>query len=354
MSKIFDSATDCKLLYSSPAQNKSAMILLRSKLLAISQRLHIHPLKQEKMLLVASEILSNQTKHAEGRGLIQLWQQPGAMFDIFALDYGPGIPNIHQAEKDGYSTSNTLGQGLGAIRRSSDEYYAYTQQGTPEQTKKWSGTAILARFTAGEMSDANHVSESMAKELGNFQVGMFSKSLSDNRYNGDRIYFHKIDKTLRWVHLDGLGHGAEAQAATDNIAAHIAHETDMNSLLTAIDKQLVNTRGAVAIFGEIDSGNAKLLGVGDMHAHIYDQKQIYPIAFTPGVLGREHHTTSPTQSKFGKKYILITASDGIRRNLDLRNFEGLFNSSPQLIAYLLGNIMGRLSDDQSIFIARIK
>lgn len=354
MSKIFDSATDCKLLYSSSAQNKSAMILLRSKLLAISQRLHIHPLKQEKMLLVASEILSNQIKHADGHGLIQLWQQPESMFDIFALDYGPGIPNIHQAEKNGYSTSNTLGQGLGIIRRSSDEYYAYTQQDTPGQTKKWSGTAILARFTAGEMPDANYISKSMTKELGHFRVGMFSKSLANNRHNGDRIYFYKIDKTLRWVHLDGLGHGAEAQNATDNIAAHITHETNMDSLLTAIDKQLINTRGAVAILGEIDSSNAKLLGVGDMHAHIYDQEQLYPIAFAPGVLGREHRTTSPTQSKFGKKYTVITASDGIRRNLDLRNFEGLFNSSPQLIAYLLGNIMGRLSDDQSIFVAHIK
>ena len=29
--------------------------------------------------------------------------------------------------------------------------------------------------------------------------------------------------------------------------------------------------------------------------------------------------------------VVITASDGIRRNLDLRNFEGLFNSSPQSI-----------------------
>lgn len=354
MAKVFDSTTDCKLLFSSPAQNKSTLILLRSKLLAISQRLHIHPLKQEKMLLVASEILSNQTKHANGRGLIQLWQQPASMFDIFALDYGPGIPNIHQAEKNGYSTSNTLGQGLGVIRRSSDEYYTYTQQGTPEQTKKWSGTAILARFTSGEIPDANYINTSMAKELNNFRVGMFSKSLADNRYNGDRIYFCKIDKTLRWVHLDGLGHGAEAQDATDNIAAHIAHETNMNSLLNAIDKQLIHTRGAVAILGEISPGNAELLGVGDMHAHIYDQEQLYPIAFAPGVLGREHRTISPTQSKFGKKCTVITASDGIRRNLDLRNFEGLFNSSPQLIAYLLGNIMGRLSDDQSIFVAHIK
>ena len=94
MAKIFDSATDCRLLYSSLAQNKSTLSLLRSKLLAITQRLGISDLKRESILLVASEMVSNQIKHAGGRGLIQMWQQPGLVLDILALDYGPGIADI--------------------------------------------------------------------------------------------------------------------------------------------------------------------------------------------------------------------------------------------------------------------
>ena len=41
MDKVFDSATDCRLLYNSPAQNKSTLIVLRSKLSAIAQRLDV-------------------------------------------------------------------------------------------------------------------------------------------------------------------------------------------------------------------------------------------------------------------------------------------------------------------------
>ena len=350
MAKIFDSATDCRLLYSSPVQNKSTLILLRSKLLAITQRLGISDLKRESILLVASEMVSNQIKHAGGTGLIQLWQQPGLVLDILALDYGPGIASLKLAEKDGYSTTNTLGKGLGAIRRLSDESFIYTQQENPRGVKKWSGAVFLSRFHGGSNKGAT-----AKDDLSGFKVGLFANALSDNRHNGDRIYLQKTGTKLRWLHLDGLGHGEQAQAATDNLAPHLAHCDNPDALLAAVDRQLAGTRGAVAIIGEIDLGQHKmqLLGVGDMHAHLYDMKQLYNIAFAPGILGREHRSSSPFQADFSKKCMIVTASDGIRRNLDIANFTGLFNQPPQLIAYTLGNIMGRISDDQSIFVSTI-
>lgn len=351
MDKIFDSSTDCKLLYSSPAQNKSTLILLRSKLSAIAQRLGISDPKRESMLLVASEMVSNQIKHAGGRGMLQLWQQPGPVLDILALDYGPGIANLYLAEKDGYSTTNTLGKGLGTIRRLSDEAFTYTQHESSGHEKKWSGAIFLSRFHVD-----NDKNETAMDKLTGFKIGMFSNSLSNNQHNGDRIYLHRTGKKLHWLHLDGLGHGEKAQAATDNLAIHLARHDDPDALLAAVDQQLVGSRGAVAIIGEIDLTRDKvqLLGVGDMHAHLYDREQLYNIAFAPGILGREHRSTMPFHAEFGKKFMIVTASDGIRRNLDIVNFTGLFNQPPQLIAYTLGNIMGRISDDQSIFVSTIE
>lgn len=349
MDKVFDSATDCKLLYSSPAQNKSTLIVLRSKLSAIAQRLNISESKREGMLLVASEMLSNQIKHAGSRGLIQLWQQPGPVLDILALDYGPGIANLRQAEMDGFSTTNTLGKGLGTIRRLSDEAFTYTQQESLNKVKKWSGAIFLSRFHVDNESGAS------TNDLSGFDVGMFSNALTDNIHNGDRIYMQKCGKKLRWLHLDGLGHGKQAQDATDHLAVHLAHCATPDALLAAVDRQLVGTRGAVAIIGEIDlaSNKMQMLGVGDMHAHLYDKNQIHDVIFAPGILGREHRSSSPFQADFVKKCMVITASDGIRRNLDMGNFIGLFNQPPQLIAYTLGNIMGRISDDQSICVSAI-
>ncbi len=350
MDKIFDSTLDCRLLYNSPAQNKSTLILLRSKLSAIAQRLGISDPKRENMLLVASEMVSNQIKHADGRGMLQLWQQPGPVLDILALDYGPGIANLYLAEKDGYSTTNTLGKGLGTIRRLSDEAFTYTQQESTGHEKKWSGAIFLSRFHVD-----NDKSVTAREALPGFKIGLFSNSLSNNFHNGDRIYLHQAGKKLHWLHLDGLGHGQKAQAATDNLAVHLTRHDVPDGILAAVDQQLVGTRGAVAIIGEIDltRNTVQLLGVGDMHAHLYDREQLYNIAFAPGILGREHRSTTPFRAEFGKNCVIVTASDGIRRNLDIVNFPGLFNQPPQLIAYTLGNIMGRISDDQSIFVSTI-
>ncbi len=344
MSKVFDTATDCKLLYSGPTKNESALILLRSKLAAISHRIGIPDIKRENMLLVASELVQNNIKHAGGSGMIQVWMQPGPILDILALDYGPGIANLTMAEKDGFSTAGTFGKGLGAIRRLSDESYVYTQPEHFGQTKRWSGTVFLARFILGKENDFMPL-----------KTGLFSRSLSDKRYNGDRIYWQKSGNYLRWLHLDGLGHGEEALEATANLATHLTHSDRLDTILEKVDRQLVNTRGAVGIVGEIDftQRNVQLLGVGDMHAHIYDQEQMQPISFAPGILGKEHRSTSPFQSSLGKRALVVTASDGIRRNWGTENFTGLFSHHPQLIAYTLGNIMGRISDDQSICVTAI-
>lgn len=356
MLKIFDSNTDCKLLYNSPVQNESALILLRSKLAAISQRLGFPEQKRERMQLVASELVSNQVKHTGGRGLIQVWQQPGPVLDILALDYGPGIPNLHQAEEDGFSSANTLGKGLGSIRRLSDESFVYTQQEGPGSAKKWTGTVFLSRFRLGSKHADAAQGEPPARDCSTvLEIGMFSRSLSDERYNGDRIYLQKYEDRLRWLHLDGLGHGEQAQKATSNLASHLSHCDTPDAVLAAVDRQLKGTRGAVAITGELGltGKTLKILGVGDMHAHVMDNEEMHNLSFAPGVLGKEHKTPAQFRFDLGKRCLMISASDGIRRNWDGSNFPGLFHQHPQLIAYTLGNIMGRISDDQSLCVASI-
>lgn len=347
MAKVIDTVADCKLLFNSPVKNESALILLRSRLRAITQRMGFPERKQENMLLVASEMVSNQLKHAAGCGLIQLWQQPGPVLDMLALDYGPGIANLERAQRDGYSSVNTLGKGLGSISRLSDDSYIYTQPANASGVKKWNGAVFLARFYP-----PNTVFEGLMPPK--FEVGLFSRSLSDDRYNGDRIYMHHDNGKLRWLHLDGLGHGEHAQAATANLGAHLAHCDTSDALLTAIDRQLKETRGAVAIATEFNlhGRSLNILGVGDMHAHLMDQDEMKNLSFSPGILGKEHKKTLPFRLDYSKNSLIISCSDGIRRNWEASSFNGLFQQHPQMIAYTLGNIMCRISDDQSVCVVR--
>jgi len=108
-----------KLLIEQGAKGDSGVVLLRSKLRAVSRRMGFNDLKREQMELVCNEMVTNQNKFAEGNGLVQIWEtaHPKPALDLFALDYGKGILNIKAAVEDGFTTAGTMGKGLGAIRR---------------------------------------------------------------------------------------------------------------------------------------------------------------------------------------------------------------------------------------------
>jgi serine/threonine-protein kinase RsbT len=58
---------------------------------------------------------------------------------IIASDSGPGIRDVHQAMRDGFSTSGSLGMGLPGVRRLMDEFEIVSTpgQGTTVAVKKW-------------------------------------------------------------------------------------------------------------------------------------------------------------------------------------------------------------------------
>jgi serine/threonine-protein kinase RsbT len=58
---------------------------------------------------------------------------------VIATDDGPGIPDICQALRDGFSTSGSLGLGLPGVRRLMDEFEITSQpgRGTTVAVKKW-------------------------------------------------------------------------------------------------------------------------------------------------------------------------------------------------------------------------
>jgi serine/threonine-protein kinase RsbT len=58
---------------------------------------------------------------------------------VVATDEGPGIRDIHQALRDGFSTSGSLGLGLPGVRRLMDEFHisSETGRGTTVMVKKW-------------------------------------------------------------------------------------------------------------------------------------------------------------------------------------------------------------------------
>jgi serine/threonine-protein kinase RsbT len=88
-----------------------------------------------------SELARNIVTYAKS-GEIQLTVINGSArqgIQLVAYDEGPGIRDIPQALRDGFSTSGSLGLGLPGVKRLMDEFEIVSAQtsGTTVTAKKW-------------------------------------------------------------------------------------------------------------------------------------------------------------------------------------------------------------------------
>jgi serine/threonine-protein kinase RsbT len=99
---------------------------------------------QTKLVTAASELARNTLEHGGGgRVEIRLVNDGGKKgLRLVFSDTGPGIPNVEQALKDGFTTGGGLGLGLGGARRLSNEFSI--------ESKPGEGTRItMARWRLG-------------------------------------------------------------------------------------------------------------------------------------------------------------------------------------------------------------
>ena len=334
-----------KLLIEQGAKVESGVVLLRSKLRAVSRRMGFSDVVREQMELVCNEMVTNQNKFAEGNGLVQVWEvhAPRPALDLFAFDYGNGIVNIKAAMQDGFTTAGTMGKGLGAIQRLSSESEFYSLPVELAGESPWHGTAVWSRFYHDDPEPGRP-----------HDFGGYNRAYHDSTFNGDMIQVHANPGKTRWLHMDGLGHGREAAEVVDSIGDFLDEETPVDGLVQRLSRRLQGGRGAVAMICEIDAaGTFTICGVGDMVAYLIANGEKRAISFSPGVLGHAHRTPETVTLPFPPQALLVTASDGLRRNMTLRTFPELWRLHPQLIALVLGQVMGRHNDDRSVFAIRV-
>ena len=96
---------------------------------AIAQGLSL--VDQTKVVTAASELARNALDYGGGGAvdieLVQNGVRPGVRLTF--VDRGPGIADIEQALKDGYTTGGGLGLGLGGAKRLSNEFSIVSQPG---------------------------------------------------------------------------------------------------------------------------------------------------------------------------------------------------------------------------------
>jgi serine/threonine-protein kinase RsbT len=122
-------------------QSDQDIVLARQKGRALAIELGFSTVDATFIATAISELARNILAYAR-KGEITLGAVQGSRrkgIAVVASDDGPGIRDIHQALRDGFSTSGSLGLGLPGVRRLMDEFEIISRpgRGTTVTVKKW-------------------------------------------------------------------------------------------------------------------------------------------------------------------------------------------------------------------------
>jgi anti-sigma regulatory factor (Ser/Thr protein kinase) len=294
-----------------------------------------------KIAIVGTELTTNLLRHAQkGEILIHVvhYQQSPKGLDLIALDHGPGIRNLPEAMRDGFSTYGGSGTGLGAVSRLSLEFDIYSQ---PNQ-----GSAILARFLKKDNS----------KVLDSF--GIVNLPKQEEKVSGDDWSFSFRDSKKSFLVVDGLGHGLLAAEAAKLAVQVFEMNADQNpaDILDSIHDGLRSTRGAAAAISEIDFTKriVTYAGIGNINSAIITANGSRRLVSHNGTLGHEVHRLNEFVYEFPEGAALLMHSDGLGTQWDMNKYPGLLSRHPSLITSVLYRDFHKERDDVTVLFSKFE
>jgi serine/threonine-protein kinase RsbT len=107
------------------------VVRVRQKVRLVAVEAGLSLVDQTKIITAASELARNTLDYGGGGSVtIELVAAPRRGVRMVFVDQGPGIADVEVALRDGYTTGNGLGLGLGGAKRLASEFAI---QSTPGQ-----------------------------------------------------------------------------------------------------------------------------------------------------------------------------------------------------------------------------
>lgn len=124
-----------------PLQNSNDVVVARQKVRQWATELRFSLVDQTKLVTAASELARNALDHGQG-GHMAIEVVNGLSKTGLRLifeDNGPGIPDLETALKDGFTTGNGMGLGLGGSKRLVNEFRIESEigKGTKVTVIRW-------------------------------------------------------------------------------------------------------------------------------------------------------------------------------------------------------------------------
>ena len=123
-----------------PIQTDSDIVTARQAVRELAARVGFRQTELTLIATAVSEVARNIVRFAgSGEIIVELLDRPRRGVQVVARDTGPGIADVEQALRDGYSTYHGLGLGLPGARRLMDEFAVASEvgRGTTVTMTKW-------------------------------------------------------------------------------------------------------------------------------------------------------------------------------------------------------------------------
>jgi anti-sigma regulatory factor (Ser/Thr protein kinase) len=323
--------------------DRSYQGMVRSELRKLAEDSGFKGHRLGEIEIIIAEITSNLVKHATRGGFIlaRSIKENGGGMEMIAIDHGPGMRMVAKMMEDGQSTKKTLGQGLGAIRRLSNEFDMYSIAG-------W-GTVLFSRC---------YVDKEYVVSPGKLVLEALCVAKKDQLVCGDAWSINQEGRLFRIAMIDGLGHGAPAHAASILAVEKLKlyRKNRPTESLRQLHEALKKTRGAVITIVHIDQANHQLTysGVGNISMKIISAIGSKGCFSYNGIVGHilpaslNDHLLQWNE----KMDTLIMHSDGISSRWDLQKYPGILVHHPIIIGASLYKDHDRGNDDSTLLVAK--
>ena len=294
--------------------------------------------------IIVAELVSNMVKHGGGgRVMVKLQEETDNTFlELIAIDSGKGMTDVNRMMVDGVSTRNTLGQGMGAMKRLSHLFQVYS-------LKDW-GTVTLIRVWKNDPALFNPISFSQIRSVIIPKPG--------ERYCGDGFFHKATAETLSFFLGDGLGHGPEAEKAVTlaGDAFMKFQEKDPATIIRHINDSVRKTRGLVGTVVCLDIKERKwrICGIGNILTRIADGIEFKSYMAYNGIIGLNvPNTLKSHEMPYESGQQLIMCSDGIKTRWDIFRYQTIMRYDLSILCATILKDFTRNTDDAAVVACKI-
>lgn len=300
----------------------------------------------EEITLVTSELATNLVKHAQGGQLILTPVNDAGRvgIQIKSCDRGPGIADVEEAIKDGFSTATSLGYGLGTVNRLMDQFDITSQRGVGAGT-----TIICTRWLPlAEPACSRYPLE----------FGVATRAYPTMTVNGDAFVLKRWGTSALVSVIDGLGHGQHAhraaQAAKHYVETHV--DQPLEAIFRGVGRTCRATRGVVMALVRFDCSEEEIrlsfASIGNIETRVFGGATRPQFIVPRGVVGGNAPLPRVTDYRWSPGTVLVLHSDGVGHHWGLADFPELLRESAATTAPRLLRALAKDHDDATIMVVR--